>query len=393
MTQSLDHRHHLQSLDGIRGLAILMVFFFHYYPRSTRNPIALFSGLGWLGVDLFFTLSGFLITGILIDTVSQPKFFKNFYIRRGLRILPVYLVMTVVVLLVSWFRGAPPTWWAIPYFFYGSNIILNLHLPIGLLQGLDVGHLWSLALEEQFYLLWPLVVFLLRSHRRVFWGCIAGSVFAILLRLVLILPAVAHPFPVIAYYQLPTRLDTLLLGGLLATIARGNRGVEFMKPMYLRLGMAAGAVCLVLCVLKAHTSYWNSPSMILFGYFAAAVLFFCLIALSLLPSTWTHRVGSYAPFRSLGRYSYGLYLWHQIPGESFKRFTAKCEASIPIPFVGGSLGFLVLFAGCVAFAVLSYHVIELPCLRLKRYFSYSDEQAAQSVQIDQSIQRRTKVLL
>ena len=62
-TKTLDHRHHLASLDGIRGLAILMVFFFHYYPRSARNPIGLLSGLGWLGVDLFFTLSGFLITG------------------------------------------------------------------------------------------------------------------------------------------------------------------------------------------------------------------------------------------------------------------------------------------------------------------------------------------
>jgi peptidoglycan/LPS O-acetylase OafA/YrhL len=382
-TKTLDHRHHLASLDGIRGLAILMVFFFHYYPRSARNPIGLLSGLGWLGVDLFFTLSGFLITGILYDTVSQPNFFRNFYIRRGLRLLPVYFVMVGLVLCVSWFFGERPNWWAVPFFLYGSNIVDNLQVGIGIGGHVDVGHLWSLALEEQFYFFWPPVVFLLRSRRRIFWGCIAGSVFAILLRFVCAVPTVARNFPVIPYYQLPTRLDSLLLGGLLAMLVRGGKGYAFVKPLYLRLGIAAGLISIALCALRAHTSYWNSQPMMLFGYFSAAVVFFCVIALSLLPSTWTHGAGSYAPLRSLGRYSYSLYLWHQLPEKPFSWFTKTCEAMIPVPIVGGTLAFVLLFAFSLAFAVLSYRVIELPFLRLKRYFSYSDEQSSRHIHIDQ----------
>jgi peptidoglycan/LPS O-acetylase OafA/YrhL len=78
MSQTLDHRHHIRSLDGLRGIAILMVFFFHYYPRTPVTPVSLLSGLGWLGVNLFFTLSGFLITGILFDTRLQAGFFASF---------------------------------------------------------------------------------------------------------------------------------------------------------------------------------------------------------------------------------------------------------------------------------------------------------------------------
>ncbi|MGD0348599.1 MAG: acyltransferase [Terracidiphilus sp.] len=383
MTQSLDHRHHLESLDGIRGIAILMVFFFHYYPRNTHNPVALLSGLGWLGVDLFFTLSGFLITGILYDTASQAHFFRNFYVRRALRLLPVYFIVVAVIFGVGWLYGERPNWWALPYFLYGSNIVQNLNISIGVGRHLQIGHLWSLALEEQFYFFWPPVVYLLRSRRKVFWGCVVGSAFAIVLRFLLLIPAVARFFPFVPYNALPTRLDSLLLGGLLAVIVRGEKGAAWINPLYLRLGIAAGMACIALCVAKAHTSYWDSRPMALFGYLAAAVAFFCVIALSLLPATWTHRLGSYAPLRSLGRYSYGLYLWHQLPEKWFSAITAKGEAMIPIPFVGGTLAFLFLLAISVAFAVLSYHAIELPCLRLKRWFSYDDEQRSHRVHIDQ----------
>jgi len=166
-------------------------------------------------------------------------------------------------------------------------------------------------------------------------------------------------------------------------MVRGGNGVNIVRPVYLRLGIAAGLLGIALCVMEARTSYWNSQPMVLFGYLAAAMIFFCVIALSLLPGTWTHRIGSYAPLRSLGRYSYSLYLWHQLPEKPFNWFTAKCAAMIPIPFVGGTLGFLLLFAISTAFAVLGYHVIELPCLRLKRYFSYSDEQSSRHIHIDQ----------
>jgi peptidoglycan/LPS O-acetylase OafA/YrhL len=166
----MNHRQHFKSLDGLRGLAVLMVFFYHFYPRTPRDPIAILAGTCWLGVDLFFALSGFLITGILYDTLGDPNFFRNFYGRRSLRLFPVYIVIVACVIAVSTLLGGHLTVWSIPFFIYAANIVVDLHKPIGIV-GANLLHLWSLALEEQFYLLWPMAIFLLRNRRRIMWAC------------------------------------------------------------------------------------------------------------------------------------------------------------------------------------------------------------------------------
>src|ERR1700689_3642421 len=111
---------HIESLDGLRGIAILLVFFFHYLPRNLYNPLSWLASLGWSGVDLFFVLSGFLITGILYDTRGSSNFFKVFYARRALRLFPLYFLAVGLVLFASVILRAPMNWKAIPFYIYGA---------------------------------------------------------------------------------------------------------------------------------------------------------------------------------------------------------------------------------------------------------------------------------
>jgi peptidoglycan/LPS O-acetylase OafA/YrhL len=377
----LDHRRHLKGLDGIRGVAIVMVFAFHYYPRRPHDPLGLLASLGWLGVDLFFTLSGFLITGILYDTVSQPHFFRNFFARRALRLFPVYIVMVAVALTVIYLAGLRPTLWAIPFFVYGANIVEDLERNTGLGNIVQLGHLWSLALEEQFYLVWAPMVFLLRTRRRILWGCLAGSVFSVSLRWLWLIYPVNHYLP---YFELPTRLDSLLAGGAVALMLRAKQ-----PSAWLRTGRLYGlfAVCpagLAVVIALAQTSYWRSGPMVGFGYFAATVGFAAVCALSIREGTWINRVGNLSWLRTLGRYSYGLYLWHLLPDRFYIHFLTWFEAICPAHYLARIVGFTALLAFNLGIAAISYHTVELTFLRMKKYFSYSDEQKAHVMQADQA---------
>jgi peptidoglycan/LPS O-acetylase OafA/YrhL len=149
-------------LDGLRGLAVLAVIFYHCHPRFDGTPLYYASLWGWAGVNLFFVLSGFLITSILLESREKPHYFRNFYGRRALRIWPVYLLVLMVVYAQSdWFIGPKPLdaiktapWFA--YIFFVQNLF-HLALPPA------IGPTWSLAIEQQYYLLWaPLVRFLRR---------------------------------------------------------------------------------------------------------------------------------------------------------------------------------------------------------------------------------------
>src|ERR1035441_8464452 len=163
---------HYPALDGLRGVAILAVFFYHFAGgQSSRNIFVQIwsgvAGIGWMGVDLFFVLSGFLITGILFDTAHKQAKVRNFYARRSLRIFPLYYGVLLVFLLLT---PVLPLHWRpghLLYFFYLSNV-----MPI-LTPGLSspgpkmvVGHLWSLAVEEQFYLIWPFIVWYVKDRRK-----------------------------------------------------------------------------------------------------------------------------------------------------------------------------------------------------------------------------------
>jgi peptidoglycan/LPS O-acetylase OafA/YrhL len=148
-------RKHMPELDVLRGVAILMVVLFHglYWSAATTSiPLVNFfikaTVVGWLGVNLFFVLSGFLITGILLDTKGSPSYYRQFYLRRVLRILPAYLAVIVALDLIRYLQG-PQT---VAALFFVANYMSILRIPGG------YGPFWSLSVEEQFYLLWPAVV-------------------------------------------------------------------------------------------------------------------------------------------------------------------------------------------------------------------------------------------
>ena len=336
----------IPQLDGVRGIAILLVLV-HNLKAFTFPPLSYLTTYGWMGVDLFFVLSGFLITGILLDSKPSEKYFKNFYVRRCLRIWPLYyavLLSIFVFLPLVWhqqahdiFQRAHP-WWS--YFFYLQNFLLAD--PLGGFGPLGVT--WSLSVEELFYLVWPLVVrFLGTSQLRwVAWAIILASP---VLRLFL---SMRH---VLIYSNPFCRLDGMMAGALLALYVRksGIRPARFVNHAW---AMLAGA--LVLAIASEQLSFrWLTFSM-------AVAMFAALVFLALFsPSAWLRTVltGRFLVFT--GTISYGLYLLHKFPYDFLKALRFQLHPTVT---------FLLAVPGAYLLAILSWNLLERPFLKLKTLF-------------------------
>lgn len=251
---------HIPALDGIRGVAIILVLLVHFIPpvamqwRLAEWFMKIFSTGGWIGVDLFFVLSGFLITGILLKTRSQPDYFKNFYIRRTLRIAPVYFLALFILF------GVLPFFISTPRFSILQENQLYTWLyatNIGLLTaGRDAmdsdvaapAIYWSLAVEEHFYLVWPAVVFLcsIRTIKRVCFSLIGV---AIVIRLVGVL--VSDGEKNMFFYQTPCRMDGLAAGALVAPLLHEG-GLAALRAM---IKPAIVSAALLSTVLSAYFLY------------------------------------------------------------------------------------------------------------------------------------------
>src|ERR1035438_606001 len=221
-------RSRIAPLDGIRGIASLMVFFFHVphlaaTPGSLLSRWQLLSSVGWSGVDLFFVLSGFLITGILLDNCNSERYFGTFYRRRIHRIFPLYYLLLAIyavclaarVHLFDLFSSAPPVWW---YFAGLQNFAMA---AAGTYGGVWLAGTWSLAIEEQFYLLLPAAVYYIRSPKTLARIALALIVVAPLLRLLVEAVWPQNAF-METYLLLPTRIDTISVGVLLACAYRSE---------------------------------------------------------------------------------------------------------------------------------------------------------------------------
>ena len=351
------------SLDGLRSLAIILVLLGHYVVggdanRGLRSIAYKISMAGWVGVDLFFVLSGFLITGILIRARAQPNRFRNFYARRTLRIFPLYyLALTigfVVVPLVS--HCGWMTWsdqW--PYWFYVANFrVRDVISPC-----INVGHFWSLAIEEQFYAIWPAIV-LIASPRRARHACIAIIVSSIAVRCVMVsLNVDWRP-----YYWTFARGDALACGSFIAFCFTSAEDRCRLTRWSLPVAVLSGAIVAALTWWnRLETIYRRDDSL---STLAGRVLIPLLLALFftsllVLALQWRplSRVLDIAPFRFIARYSYGLYVWHMMLIPLVIAFTPTLSLW-PRAMVG--------FAASFAAAIASYHLFESPFLALKRYF-------------------------
>jgi peptidoglycan/LPS O-acetylase OafA/YrhL len=345
------------ALDGLRGVAVLLVVISHL-PFIVPTGIGghLIDGYvdgGFLGVDMFFVLSGFLITALLLGEESRHGSIRlgSFYGRRALRLLPALYVLLVVHLIYAKVVGLPldnelmTIRWALVY---ATNWQVVFHF-FTVAQGL--GHLWSLAIEEQFYLVWPLLLILFLSLRR---G--AGTVTTFLVALIGLVAL--RRFLMIAdgtstlliFTRTDTRVDSLLVGCLLASLwVRRRTPTRNLAPAAW-VAAAAIAACVAFSRYDHHFLYQGG-----FTVFAVAAATLILAAID---GDWAgNRLLCTAPLRLLGRVSYGLYLWH-LP--IFYAVAREWPDWPPVARVVVALALTALFTAA------SWHFVERPALRLKR---------------------------
>jgi peptidoglycan/LPS O-acetylase OafA/YrhL len=341
-------RQKVPQLDALRGLAILLVIF---HNASEKFPALHLQGLfanGWMGVDLFFVLSGFLITGILLDTKLSEGYLKNFYARRCLRIWPLYysviFFMFVVLPLLSRSEGRiifekSSPWWAYPLFL--QNFLIS---PVSTAAAGALGVTWSLAIEEQFYLVWPWIVKF----------CSYAQLRRIAIAVICLSPVLRFYFSrhhIDLYTNVFCRLDGLMAGAFLAFVVRTDNFLpsKFIRRAWISLLIAAPLAFLT----EALHARW-----VVFSWSAVASAAF--VYLSLFSSQKWLQAGLMNPFLVYtGTISYGLYLLHKISFGMVQTLRLDRYPFLIMP---------TILLASYALAALSWHLLEKPFLRLKRFF-------------------------
>jgi peptidoglycan/LPS O-acetylase OafA/YrhL len=356
------------ALDGLRGVAILLVMLYHFSGGyKGTNPILRLWGLiadaGWMGVDLFFALSGFLITGILYDAALDEHRVKNFYARRALRIFPLFYAVLFGLLLLT---SVLQLHWRpehLLYFFYLSNVAV-LFMPDFQPPShwINLGHLWSLAVEEQFYLLWPFVVWRIRRRNRLLWIIFAVLIAGPLLRGLLL----AEGMDAITMSRLLlTRADSLLIGGGVALLARGPSADGIPAKRILLVSASLLAILLYF----AHGPDATSPWISTIGYSAIGACSACVIYLAQQGSSWVATLFDQPFLQFFGRYSYGLYVFHGLYFVYLRHLSGTVEHRLHSGLLAQLLIIAFGFILSIALALLSYHFFEAPILKLKRRFT------------------------
>ncbi|MGA2005887.1 MAG: acyltransferase [Terriglobales bacterium] len=374
--RTFDFRKRLPALDGLRGLAILAVFFYHYAggvgahtTSSAVRALSVVFALGWSGVDLFFVLSGFLITGILYDTQNDPEYYRNFYARRVLRIFPIYYLLVVIYLCLGLFLGAqwkPAHLFFLVYLGYPAALIwpsLTAAVP-----SLAVTHLWSLSVEEQFYMAWPWLVAKLRTRRAILLGCLVVAILALALR-VCIWASGWNPDWATGF--LFCRMDQLALGAAISILIRGSLYERILRwaPV---LAVCATAPVIAMFFVR-HTVDRSDPVLWTIGYTLIASSYGTLLLLCLRPCSWVQALFSWSIWRTFGKYSYGLYLYHFPLAALLSPMRENFVTRLHSFWVGSTLYMLACLAVNLFIAAASFHFFESPIMGLKGRFSYTSE--------------------
>jgi len=379
---------HIPALDGLRGLAILLVLLFHFSIPTTnftglKRAIVHLPGAGWVGVDLFFVLSGFLITSILYDAKRTVGFFRNFYMRRVLRIFPLYygvlFVAFVAVPLVRPITSATYQSLASHQFWLWAYLTNYVQPPGGpdwvRREYVEPGwslftHFWSLAVEEQFYLVWPAIVFFL--NRRILMA-ICGVLMAAALA-IRVGRVVAHADLQLSYYYTFCRMDALAAGALLALASRGARGMHgLMKPAKW-IGLAAGAGLLGLFVWKGESFSFKDPMVNTAGFSLLAWFFACVLLWAVVTpaASVPGRFFNFSWLKFLGKYSYGLYVLHGLLHPALDAYLPidRLSRVLHSPVLGAAAHLFLAAGISLLAAVASWHLYEKHFLKLKRFFEY-----------------------
>ena len=370
----------IRELDGLRGIAVVLVMALHLFKRAayfTEHPVLLaftkLTTVGWVGVDIFFTLSGFLITSILLKSKTGEHYFRNFYVRRALRIFPLYYAAIAVVLFLA------------PKVEEEFTNQLSVALPIMLLYQQNWAMLfkdfhitqyllitWSLAIEEQFYLIWPFIVYKLDRERLVKFsiGYILISITARTLG-TLLWPNLAQA-STFFYYTSFARFEEMLFGGLLAVFVTYDGAMEKIRRYALPLFLISFTVFIALHILtlpgSPHPEHASLP-LTLGGYTTAALFTIGLIGIFIThpPRDFFRRFFANPVLTFLGKYSYSMYLFHM----------SAALILLDVFWHSGLRGWkpyflypITTYIVTVIIALLTWHLLEKHMLGLKKYFEY-----------------------
>jgi peptidoglycan/LPS O-acetylase OafA/YrhL len=344
------HGRHL-ALDGLRALAVGLVVFHHfagYFVDSRWDRFALLRDPGSMGVRLFFVLSGYLITGILADARARAeaqghscwRVWWAFGVRRALRIFP----LAYLALAVAWVIGVPEMR-EFPWVFLAYLTNLKAAIDGSTVVAMPIlGHFWSLAVEEHFYLFWPVILLVVPLRDRL--RSIA-LVIALAIAARIVSADVLGPGP--TYWLTWCRLDALAVGGLVA----------LLQPRAGRMAVAAAAVLIVATLLPEQTGAWAGASEL------AAVMLDGAIVIAVAQG-WGARWLTWRPLVYLGTISYGIYVWHHMMPFFF------ASAGITLPGRGMAL-LAILTPPSILLAVLSWHLYERPINDLRNAVAYVPE--------------------
>lgn len=363
----------MPALDGLRGIAVLLVFFFHVSEFAwTTEAAGLSAGIqaishaGRVGVDLFFVLSGFLITGILYDTRESPSRFRTFYARRTLRIFPLYYFALITLFLASLALSSIQTPTSAAQIFnwtYTSNFQMAGHGWDA--QTVATQPFWSLAVEEQFYLLWAPIVFL--SPRRFLLAiCFAGIVAAFVVRLLLI----GASLELGAYMLLPARMDALLIGAVIALAPRS----EVKVPGWLagRRNQAVIAIAALVLIAMLRAFVWQATAMAAAKSTLIAIGFGVVLVAALGTGANPFARAMELPLlRFFGRYSYSIYVFHVavivcLLGIIDLNGFSRTKSSLPALLVFS----VIALAVTVLVALITWNIIEKHFIAMQRKFPY-----------------------
>jgi peptidoglycan/LPS O-acetylase OafA/YrhL len=357
-TQLVQQKGRIPELDGLRGIAISMVLIVHFFYLHHQGPdsnklaraITILTSISWSGVDLFFILSGFLICGLLLDSRESPCYFKTFYARRSARIWPVYFIWMGIAFggLVAAQAGAWSTVFsdAVPIWSYPLFLQNFFFAKLRLFGPQWFGPTWSLAVEEQFYLLAPLVI-KCAPRRCLPWIGLSVVVVCPLTR-ALVFPANGFA----RYMLLPCRADSLCLGGLIAYCVRNpkllQRCREQSRWIWIAAAILFGSTTLLAFKVRNEFMSW----MPLKYGFSLLALFYGAVLLTAIvnpPKIWSWLLSTF-PLVFLSRISYCLYVIHQ-------GIYAVCERlALPRPPI-------TALAASILFSTASYYVLERKCIR------------------------------
>ncbi len=382
----------IKELDGLRGIAVVLVMALHLFNRAkefTQHPVletfSVITTVGWVGVDIFFTLSGFLITSILLKSKTDEHYFRNFYVRRILRIFPLYYAAILFVLFFA------------PKVEVKFTEQLNTTLPIMLLylqnwarifnDGFYItqylGITWSLAIEEQFYFLWPFIVYNLNRDTlaKVSIGYIVVSIAGRILG-TLLWPSLwqASNF---FYYTSFARFEEMLFGGLLAIFLTYEGAKDKVRRFATPVFFISFSIFVILHIMSLprmpHPAHASLP-LTLGGYTTAALFTMGLIGIFVThpPRNFFRRIFGFPVLTFLGKYSYSMYLFHMTPVlillDVFWHSELRgWKAYILYP--------LTSYIATVIIAFLTWHLFEKHILGLKRYFEYkpAEEQSVEKL--------------